>query len=150
MMDTMSVLMVDANPTFLRIATRIMREYHRDEFAVVGMSSGGEDAVCQAATLKPHVILLGAETLAADSLRSVSHLRAAMPGAVLIVVGPLDLPAYHQAALDAGADGFVSRTALHDVRTLLPLIQRASHTPAYAGERETFGTRLSALTLVCL
>jgi DNA-binding NarL/FixJ family response regulator len=150
MMDAMSVLMVDANPTFLRIATRIMREYHGDEFTVVGMSLGGEDAVCQAATLKPYVILLGLETLTADSLRSVSHLRAAMPGAVLIVVGSLDMPAYRQAALDAGADGFVSRTALHDVRTLLPLIERASHAPAYTGERETFGIRPSALTLACL
>jgi hypothetical protein len=60
------------------------------------------------------------------------------------------MPAYRQAALDAGADGFVSRTALHDVRTLLPLIERASHAPAYTCERETFGIRPSALTLACL
>lgn len=149
-MDAMSVLMVDANPTFLRIATRIMREYHSDEFTVVGMSLGGDDAISQAMTLKPHVVLLGLETVAADALRCISYLRAAVPDAVLIVVGPLDMPAYHQAAQEAGADGFVSRTALHDARTLLPLIQRASHAPASAGEREATGARLSVLTLACL
>jgi DNA-binding NarL/FixJ family response regulator len=152
MMDAMSVLMVDANPTFLRIATRIIREYHSDDFTVVGMSSGGDDAICQATTLKPHVILLGVETLSTstDVSRCVSHLRAACAGAAVIIIGPLDMPTYHQAARDAGADGFVSRTALHDARSLLSLIRRAPQAPAYSEERESLGARLSALTLACM
>jgi DNA-binding NarL/FixJ family response regulator len=101
-------------------------------------------------TLKPHVLLLGFEDRSDDTLRSIHRLRAAVPGVRIIVVGPLDMPAYHQAALEAGADGFLARTALNDARALLPLLRQAPHTATAANERETVGARLSALTLACL
>ena len=42
-MNPISVLLVDDNPTFLRIATRFLQEH--DDVVVVGTASGGEDVL---------------------------------------------------------------------------------------------------------
>lgn len=55
-MSPISVLLVDDNPTFLRIAADFLRAH--EEVAVVGTASGGEEAVARAQHLRPQVVLL--------------------------------------------------------------------------------------------
>lgn len=122
--DAISVLLVDENPTFLRITSRVLREYYADELIVVGMSSGNEDSIDQARRLKPRIILLGFDQYNGLGLSLIARLHAALPDVKIIVLGQFDMYACQQAAFDAGADGFVARTALSN--DLMPTIQKVA------------------------
>jgi DNA-binding NarL/FixJ family response regulator len=123
--EMLSTLLVDDNPTFLRIATRILREYCYDEITVVGISSGNSDAAERARSLKPRIILLGLNRQGLVDKQLISQLRSVSPDAKIIALGPLDKSAYRQAALDAGADAFVAKVNLSS--DLLPTIQRLTN-----------------------
>lgn len=113
-MDAISVLLVDENPTFLRMASRVLREYYHEEVTVVGVSPGGDDAVHLAQQLKPCIVLLGMDAHSKKSLQLIPQLRAVMPAMGIIVLGPLDIASECQVALDAGADGFIAKAVLHN------------------------------------
>jgi DNA-binding NarL/FixJ family response regulator len=123
--EILSTLLVDDNPTFLRIATRILREYCYDEVSVVGTVSGSSDAFERASSLKPRIILLGLNRLGVVDKELISQLRSVLPDVKIIALGPLDKAAYRQAALDAGADAFVAKVNLSN--DLLPTIQRLTN-----------------------
>lgn len=122
-MDAIPVLLVDENPTFLRIATHLLREYHSDELTVVGTSAGYDNALHQANRLKPHVVLVGIDQSNQDGegIQCIARLRAALPNVCIIVLGTLDMETHRQTALDAGADSFITRSALG--RTIMPTIR---------------------------
>jgi DNA-binding NarL/FixJ family response regulator len=54
-MNPISVLHVDDNPTFLRIATRLLQE--QSDVVVVGTASGGEEVLAQGQGLQPDIVL---------------------------------------------------------------------------------------------
>jgi DNA-binding NarL/FixJ family response regulator len=120
-MHTIRVLLVDANPTFLRIATRLLHEYYSNELTIVGTSDNEDQAIQQAQQEQPRAILLGLGQHNLTMLQLIPHLRALLPGVVVIVLGTLDIHAYQQAALAAGADAFVAKVAIN--QELLPTIQ---------------------------
>lgn len=118
-MDTIPILVVDANPTFVRMITQGLRAYWYPEVMVVGTSLGGDDALVQARSLQPRITLLGLSQHLVG-LELIPHLHTTVPGMGIIALGPLDLSAHQQMALKAGADAFVAKTAL-DI-ALLPTI----------------------------
>ncbi len=129
--DAVSILLVDENPIFLRVTSRILREYYRDELMLLGMSPGNHDALDQSQRLKPRVILIGMGQNGDTSLWLIPLLRVLLPDVKIVVLGQLDMPAYRQAAMDAGADAFVAKVALS--HELLPTIRRVTDTrPALA------------------
>jgi CheY-like chemotaxis protein len=120
-MHTIRVLLVDANPTFLRIATRLLHEYYSNELTIVGSSDNEDQAIQQAQQEQPRAVLLGLGQHNLTMLQLIPRLRALLPGVVVIVLGTLDIHAYQQAALAAGADAFVAKVAIN--QELLPTIQ---------------------------
>jgi DNA-binding NarL/FixJ family response regulator len=130
-MDRISLLLVDDNPTFLEMATRFLQGH--EDLAVVGTARGGEEALKQARDLHPDVVLLDLAMPKLNGLGVIPHLRSTLPDMGIIVLTLLDASAYRQAALDAGADDFVSKTAL--VADLLPAIRRVAE--ARAADRDT-------------
>jgi DNA-binding NarL/FixJ family response regulator len=131
-MEVISVLIVDANPAFLRIATRLLREHYQQHLQVVGTSHGEQDAIQQAQALQPCVVLLGIGQLSLKGLHLIPRLRAASPRVRIIVLGSLDISAYHQAAMEAGADAFVAKVAINSL--LLPTIRRVRGLPPENGQ----------------
>jgi two-component system, NarL family, response regulator len=120
-----SVLLVDDNPTFLRILTRFLAGQREEDVRVVGAVVGGREAVAQAERLQPDVILLDLEMPDVPGLDLLPRLRATVPDARLIALTLLDPASVQAAALAAGADAFVSKTSLE--YDLLPAIQ--GHAP---------------------
>jgi DNA-binding NarL/FixJ family response regulator len=121
-MDPVSVLLVDDNPTFLRIATRFLQEHYRDEVVVVGTAGGGQEALIKARDLRPQVILLDLAMPDLPGLEAIPRLRAALPEMGIIALTVHNSNGYRQAALAAGADEFVSKANLST--DLLPAIRR--------------------------
>jgi DNA-binding NarL/FixJ family response regulator len=142
-MQTISVLLVDENPTFLRMTTHLLRDYYREELTVVGTFPGYEDALDQVNSLRPEIILLGLNPRNRSGLRLIQTLRAAMPNVGIVVLGPLDMDEHRQEALEAGADAFVAKVSL--LTDLLPSIRQVMGRPVVS--REVIQTRFSELML---
>jgi DNA-binding NarL/FixJ family response regulator len=123
-MTAISVLLIDANPAFLRIATRLLQEHYSTELQVIGSSSSETDALNQMRVLRPRIIVLGISQDSMRYLHLIPRIREILPNVGVIVLGALDISAYQQAALQAGADAFVARVALSTM--LLPTLRRVA------------------------
>jgi DNA-binding NarL/FixJ family response regulator len=121
-MQPVSVLLVDSNLVFLRIATGLLQEYYCNELIIVGTSNDGEDVLSQARTLQPDILLLGTGLNSMHYLQIIPEVQATLPQVKIIVLGFLDTKGYRQVALAAGADEFVLKIAINT--DLLPAIQR--------------------------
>lgn len=122
-MTPIPVLLVDDNPAFLRMATRFLQEHCGSVVVVAGVAGGGEEALVKAQDLQSEVVLLDLAMPDLPGLEVIPRLRAALPEVGIVVLTLLDVAAYRQAALEAGADGFVSKATLG--ADLLPAIQQA-------------------------
>jgi DNA-binding NarL/FixJ family response regulator len=132
---TLSVLLVDDNRTFLRILTEFLSAHGEGALQVVGAVCEGGEAVAQAETLRPDVVLVDLQMPLQSGLTLLPHLRARLPDAILVALTLLDPDVYQAATLAAGADAFVSKLRLeHD---LIPTIRRlASRRPRRADARQ--------------
>ena len=113
-------MLVDANHTFRRVTTRFLQG--QEDIVVVGVASGGEEALAKAQELQPDIVLIDLSMLNPSGLGVISHLRAALPQAGIIVLTLLNPNSYWQAALAAGADDFVPKATMST--GLLPVIRR--------------------------
>lgn len=123
-MTPISVLLVDDNPTFRRIATRFLEESSGHEVAVVGSAAGGEEALVEAARLRPHVVLMDLRMPGVGGLDTIPRLKGVLPEAAIVVLTLYDTEGYRQASLQVGADEFVCKARMHS--DLLPAIRRAA------------------------
>ncbi|MBI4013344.1 MAG: response regulator transcription factor [Candidatus Rokubacteria bacterium] len=119
-MADIRLLLVDDNPTFLRLATRFLEA--QDEIRVVGSLRSGTDALARVHDLRPDVVVIDLAMPGLSGLEAIPLLRRALPDAGIIAVTLLDTAAYRQAALAAGADDFVPKMTLST--ELLPAIRR--------------------------
>ena len=131
-MERISVLLVDDNPTLLRIVGNFLRG--GDGISIVAATAGGESALVQAQELRPQVILLGLGMRTLEGLESISRLRRILPEAGIVVLALLDTNSYRRAAMEAGADDFVSKAAISN--DLLPAIHRVRQTRIVRGNQK--------------
>jgi DNA-binding NarL/FixJ family response regulator len=131
-MTAISVLLVDANTAFLRIAIHLFQEHYSTELQVVGSSSSETDALNQAQALNPQIMLIGISQDNLTYLRLIPRVREMLPNIGIIVLGALDISAYQQAARQAGADAFVAKVALNTL--LLPTLRRVAEATATNGK----------------
>ncbi len=117
-MKPISVLLVDDNLTFLGIVTRFLQQHQ--EIAVVDGVDSGAEALAQAHRLRPDIVLIDLAMPQVSGMEAILRLRAAWPKMGVIALTLLDTTGYRQAALTAGADGFVAKDNLN--AELLPAI----------------------------
>ena len=121
-MKPISVLLVDDNPAFLRIATRFLQEH--DDIVIVGAAGGGEEALALAQDLQPDIVVIDLAMPGLSGLETIPLLRAMLPEVGIIALTVLDINSYWQAALAAGANEFVPKASLST--DLLPAIRRVA------------------------
>ncbi len=121
-MKPISILLVDDNPSFLRIATRFLQEH--DDVLVVGTAGGGEEALALAQDLQPDIVLIDLAMPDLSGLATIPLLRIMLPEVGIIALTVLDTNGYRQAALAAGANDFVPKANLDT--DLLPAIRRVA------------------------
>lgn len=123
-MHPVSVLLVDDNPAFLRIATRFLQEQCYDWVVVVGAAGGGEEGLIQAQEQRPDIVLVDLRMPGLSGLETIPLLRSMLPDVGIIALTLLESNGYREAALAAGADDFVSKFAVNT--DLLPSIRRVA------------------------
>ncbi|MFQ6101931.1 MAG: response regulator transcription factor [Anaerolineae bacterium] len=130
-MNTISVLLVDDNLTFLRIATRFLQKHN--DIVIAGAFNGGKEAMEQAHTLQPDIVLIDLAMSDLPGLEAIPRLRVMLPGAGIIALTLLDANSYRPAALAAGADDFVSKATMST--DLLPAVWRTAQAKRLAQQK---------------
>lgn len=109
---TIRILVADDHPV-VRDGLVMMLATQPD-FVVVGQVATGAEAVRQAASLTPDVILLDLEMPELDGVEALKQVRAAREDAHVIVFTAFDTDDRIVAALQAGANGYLLKGAPRD------------------------------------
>lgn len=102
----MRILLTDDQPK-VRFALRALLEQQPD-LEVAGEAVDTGDLLARAAAASPDLVLLDWQLRGLAAVDALFALRRVSPGVVVIVLS--SRPEMRQAALDAGADAFVSKT----------------------------------------
>ena len=103
------ILIVD-DQALVRVGLRKILETE-PETEVVGEAVDGEDAVAQAARLRPDVVLMDIRMPAIDGIEATRRIVAAQPGTRVLILTTFGLDTYVYDALRAGASGFMLKDA---------------------------------------
>ena len=120
-MAQISVLLVDDNPTLLRVLSRFLEELSAGAVRVVGTVLGGREAEAQALALQPDIVVVDLQMPDVPGLALLPRLRVSTPRAKIIALTLMDPLSARPAALAAGAHAFVSKAAVTE--DLVPVIQ---------------------------
>jgi DNA-binding NarL/FixJ family response regulator len=82
-----------------------------EQIEIVGIGSGGEDAVVLAAELKPDVILMDLSMPGTNGIEATRRILAALPQTRIVMLTSFSEPEHVNAALDAGAIGYLLKDA---------------------------------------
>jgi DNA-binding NarL/FixJ family response regulator len=102
---TIRVLLADDQP-LLRMGFRMILQAQPD-LDVVGEAVDGADAVRQARTLRPDVVLMDVRMPGMDGIQATAQIVGADQGTRVLILTTFDLDEYAFAGLRAGASGFV-------------------------------------------
>jgi CheY-like chemotaxis protein len=120
MAEPVSVLLVDDNLAFLRSATFFLEQC--GEMTVVGTVTDGQEALDRVYDLDPDVVLLDLVMPGMTGWQIIARLRVERPEIGIIAMSVWEIDSYRQAAIEAGADEFVSKAVIST--ELLPAIWR--------------------------
>jgi two-component system, chemotaxis family, chemotaxis protein CheY len=88
----------------------LLRMVLSDEGAlIVGEGADGRECIEGAAATEPSIVLLDLNMPGLGGLEALPQLRAALPGVKIIVLTTSRAPESEQAAMAAGADGYLSK-----------------------------------------
>jgi DNA-binding NarL/FixJ family response regulator len=104
----LTVLLVDDHEV-VREGTRKLLERAGD-LQVVGEAADGEDAVRQAQTLRPQVVLMDVRMPGLSGLEATRRIKASVPATRILVLTAYDEDQYVFPLLQAGADGYLLKT----------------------------------------
>jgi two-component system response regulator NreC len=126
-MSALTLLIVDDNSFFTRVATRFLTQIA--DLEVVGSATNVDEALVKAAELRPEAVLVDLNLHQSSGLALIPQLRQMMPLVKIVVLTLWDSDIYRQAAMAAGADDFVPKAQL--TTGLLPALMRPTKTPLY-------------------
>ena len=117
--EMIRVLLIDENPLFLQAATGFLQR--QAGLVVLRTAARLDAALIGARDFQPGVIVLDPSTSGVGGL--ISRLRSMSQDVGVIVLALMDSNTYRQAAIAAGANGFVSKANM--IVDLLHAIRRA-------------------------
>ena len=103
------VLLVD-DQALIRVGFRLVLEEETD-LEVVGEAADGADAIAQAATREPDVVLMDVRMPGVDGIEATREIVQRHPDIRVLVLTTFDLDEYAFAAIKAGAGGFLLKDA---------------------------------------
>lgn len=126
-MEKVTLMLVDDNRRFLSAATTYLGEI--EDLVLLSTLEGGTHAVAKAKELKPDVILVDLAMPDIAGLQLIPMLRESMPDLGIVALTVHDNPQYREAALEAGADAFITKSRI--LQTLEPTIKevKRAHVP---------------------
>jgi DNA-binding NarL/FixJ family response regulator len=126
---TCRLLLVDDSPEFLESAEYFLRSQRNVE--VVGRAPDGYRALEEVTRLAPDLVLMDIAMPGLSGLEVTRCLKALSRSPIVVLLTLYDTPEYRAAAVEVGADGFVSKADFcHGILELLSTINPARSAPA--------------------
>jgi len=101
------VVLVDDQPTILRMVRRILGEYPHLE--VVGEAADGAEAVSMVALLKPDVVVLNVMMPKMSGFEAARLIHAQLPSVSIVILSTHKDAQFIAAARESGANGYVEK-----------------------------------------
>lgn len=121
--ERISVMLVDDDPSFLRITEMLLKTCYGDKVDVVGTAMSGEECLTLAQLLAPEVVLIDLHMPGIGGLGTIPLLHILFPETHVIALSSDDGDRPRRLVLAAGGQDLVPKST---VRTqLFPAIQRA-------------------------
>lgn len=111
--------MVDNNKDFLKVTKEFLQGH--DFIGEVHTTSSGIAAIKCIEEKQPQIILLDIVMPGKNGIELIPKIREKAPNSKIIMLTLWDLDEYKESALNAGADGFVSKKTMSE--TLIPTIK---------------------------
>jgi DNA-binding NarL/FixJ family response regulator len=108
-MKPTSVLIIDDHRMMREALVHILER--QKDIKVVGQASDGREGTAQAAKLKPDVVTLDVAMPNLNGLDAARHIRRQSASTRIIILTAYEDDLYIQHALEAGIDGYVTKTA---------------------------------------
>ena len=102
------VLIVDDNAAFRNMIKQILLS--RFPSMTIREAADGTQAIKELGEKAPDIIFMDVRLPGENGLSLTKRIKAAYPKIVIIIITSYDSPEYREAALEAGADSFVSKT----------------------------------------
>lgn len=157
MTTTITVLLADDHALVRRGFRRLLED--DPSLVVVGEASNGEEAIRMTSELKPMVVVMDAAMPGTSGLAAIPGVLAAAPSVRVLMLSMHSEETLVRQAMDAGASGYVLKSALdldlaaavHRVAAGETVLDPAvSKAPAAGGERSRLTPReLQVLQLIC-
>lgn len=116
----MRAIVVDDYPPFLTALVSLLGG--KNGIEVVGQAHNGAEALKLVAEIKPDLVLVDFTMPGMNGIEVAKTLKSAPAAPKVIVMSFHAEPEYRDMALQAGADGYVVKTEIH--QELVPLLRR--------------------------
>lgn len=103
------VLVVEDSPGLNELLCLLLEM--EDDFTVVGHPRRGADALVQAASARPELVVLDLQLPDMDGFAALGELRGALPDATIVVFSAWEAGRYAEHARACGADGYIEKDA---------------------------------------
>ncbi len=121
--DSVRILLVTGNASSLHIISRVLNQ--QPELIVVGSVHGCGQALEQANSLQPRIILIDLDSPGNGGKETIACIRDGLPSVSIIGLSLADSATSMQEAMDAGANEIVNKLSMNT--DLLPACQRVIH-----------------------
>ena len=108
------VSVIDDDPMICQAMSLILNDYSHGRIEVVSTSTDGETCVRRAAEEKPDVVLMDIAMPGVDGIEATRLLRSLSPAPHVLILTSLSPSGTVERAVEAGAEGFVSKTDAAD------------------------------------
>jgi len=112
LMDSKKTIVIAEDHTIVRKGLRALLDSHPD-FKVIGEAEDGRMAIRCVDQLRPDIILLDLTMPRTNGLEAIREIKRQFPEIRVLVLTVHKTEEYVQAALEAGADGYVSKDDTH-------------------------------------
>jgi DNA-binding NarL/FixJ family response regulator len=124
------VLLADDNENFRSLLNSFLGTH--DGVKVIGEAGDGLEAVKQAKTLNPDLILMDLEMPLKDGFEATREIKRHLPKSRVVILSVYSSEVYRRAAREFGADGFIDKNNMKDPLQALLLEEQARHGDAAA------------------
>lgn len=128
-MTSSRIVLIDDNDDFLDVSQEFLEAF--DGLEVIGKATSGQQALEMLYNVNPTLLIVDVSMPGMNGFELTQEIKKRWPHLQVIVLTLLDTPQHRQAAFQAGADAFVTKSSMDN--DLVPTIRDLQSSPGPNG-----------------